>query len=94
MNLSPSVVTGKSIIEFHLDNEQEARVLYDALLPETESVPSDRAEASISVIGPVLRLEVSANDLTALRAAMNSFLSWISACKRTLDSVDSTTQNP
>lgn len=87
MNLKSSAVSGRSTIEFHLDSEEEARLLYDALLPETHSVPSDRAETAIFSTGQILRVEISASDLTALRAAMNSFLSWISACKRTLDSI-------
>jgi tRNA threonylcarbamoyladenosine modification (KEOPS) complex Pcc1 subunit len=87
MSSKSSIVSGKSTVEFHFETEEEAQVLYDALLPETESVPSERADTSLLISGTVLRVEVSARDLTALRAAMNSFLSWISACKRTLDSV-------
>ncbi len=81
-------MTGTSVLEIELDSEQEAKVIYDALLPETQSVPSDRAETSVTVQGSSVRIEIRAGDLTALRAAMNSFLAWVSACKRTLDSLD------
>lgn len=87
MYLNSTELTGTSVLEIELENEQEARVLFDALFPETQSVPSDRAETNVSVDGHLLRIEIRASDLTALRAAMNSFLAWVSACKRTLDSM-------
>jgi tRNA threonylcarbamoyladenosine modification (KEOPS) complex Pcc1 subunit len=93
--MSPSSLSGTSRLRLSLGTNEEAKLLYSALLPETESVPSDRASTTIAVEGSVLVVDIRADDLTALRAAMNSFLSWISACLRTLDSMDSvTTQNP
>jgi tRNA threonylcarbamoyladenosine modification (KEOPS) complex Pcc1 subunit len=93
--LNPSGVAGTSYLRLRLGSDEEAKLLYSALLPETESVPSDRASTTIAVEGSDLVVEIRADDLTALRASMNSFLSWISACMRALDSMDSaTTQNP
>ncbi|MFX1578037.1 MAG: KEOPS complex subunit Pcc1, partial [Promethearchaeota archaeon] len=42
----------------------------------------------VSLRESVLILEVEAEDLTALRAAMNSFIAWVSACVRSLEQVD------
>ncbi|MFW9844672.1 MAG: KEOPS complex subunit Pcc1 [Candidatus Thorarchaeota archaeon] len=81
-------VKGNSILEIPLESERVANILYSALLPETESIPSERANTSISVKGSSLIVEIIANDLTAMRAALNSYVAWISACLQTMDSID------
>ncbi|TFH11493.1 MAG: hypothetical protein E4H14_00660 [Candidatus Thorarchaeota archaeon] len=86
--MTPSDVTGNSILEIPLESEEIAKILYSALLPETESIPSERATTSVSVKGSSLVVEIVANDLTAMRAALNSYVAWISACMRTIDSID------
>jgi tRNA threonylcarbamoyladenosine modification (KEOPS) complex Pcc1 subunit len=88
VKMSQSDVKGNSILEIPLESEQMAKILYSALLPETESIPSERATTSVSVKGSSLIVEIVANDLTAMRAALNSFVAWISACMRTIDSID------
>ncbi|MGY5872832.1 MAG: KEOPS complex subunit Pcc1 [Candidatus Thorarchaeota archaeon] len=86
--MSQSDVKGNSIIEIPVESEKMANILYSALLPETESISSDRATTSVSVKGSSLIVEIDANDLTAMRAALNSFIAWISACMRTMESID------
>ena len=86
--MDPSDVKGNSTLEIPLESEQLANILYTALLPETESIPSDRATTSVSVKGSSLVVEITANDLTAMRAALNSYVAWISACMKTMDSID------
>lgn len=86
--MAQSDVKGNSILEIPLESEELAKILYSALLPETESIPSERATTSISVKGSSLVVEIVANDLTAMRAALNSYVAWISACMRTVDSID------
>jgi len=83
-----SEVTGTSVLEFPLESERVAHILYSALLPETKSIASDRATTKVSVKGSSLIVEIVANDLTAMRAALNSFVAWISACMRTIDSIN------
>ncbi len=86
--MSQSDVKGNSILEIPLESERIAKILYSALLPETESIPSERATTSISVKGSSLIVEIIANDLTAMRAALNSYIAWISACMKTIESID------
>jgi KEOPS complex subunit Pcc1 len=86
--MSQSDVKGISILEIPLESEKMANILYSALSPETESIPSDRATTSVSVKGSSLIVEIDANDLTAMRAALNSYIAWISACMRTMESID------
>ena len=86
--MTPSDVKGNSILEIPLESERMANILYSALLPETESIPSERATTNVSVKGSSLIIEIVANDLTAMRAALNSYVAWISACMRTIDSIN------
>ena len=86
--MTPSDVKGNSMLEIPLESERMANILYSALLPETESIPSERATTSVSVKGSSLIIEIVANDLTAMRAALNSYVAWISACMRTIDSIN------
>ncbi len=88
MKMSQSDVKGNSIIEIPLESERIAKILYSALLPETESIPSERATTTVSVKGSSLFVEIVANDLTAMRAALNSYIAWISACMKTIESID------
>lgn len=81
------LVSGEAVFEIDVESSKMAQILYASLLPETELAPSDRATTEISVKGSSIILKVSAGDLTALRAASNSFLSWISGCVRVIESV-------
>ena len=83
--MSSSLVRGKSRIEIPLDSKKTAELLLAALSPETRSGPSDRATTSISTQDNVLVINIEANDITALRAAMNSYIAWVSACLRTVE---------
>jgi len=86
--LSTTDIKSRSVLEIPVESEQKAMILYSALLPETESIPSDRATSTVTVNGSSLIVEIEANDLTAMRASLNSFVAWISACLRTLDTID------
>jgi tRNA threonylcarbamoyladenosine modification (KEOPS) complex Pcc1 subunit len=86
--MSVTKVKSKTTLEIPLESEQQAGILYSALIPETESAPSDRAKAQVIVDGSSLIIEIEAGDLTATRAALNSFIAWISACIRTIENID------
>jgi len=88
VKMSQSDVKGNSILEIPLESERIAKILYSALLPETKSIPSERATTSVSVKGSALVVEIVASDLTAMRAALNSYIAWISACMKTIESID------
>ncbi len=83
-------LAGHAALKIEVPSENTADILYRALMPETESVPSDRASVIVSISGSSIILEIQAGDLTALRASMNSFLSWISGSLRALVSVQET----
>jgi len=86
--MSLRVVSGRTVIEMDMGSSDMAQTIFSALQPETESVPSERATTTIHADGSKLVIEILAEDLTALRAAMNSFLAWISGAKRALEYVN------
>jgi tRNA threonylcarbamoyladenosine modification (KEOPS) complex Pcc1 subunit len=94
MVMTQNDVEGHSILEIPLESERIASILFSALLPETESIPSDRATTKVYVNGTSLYVEVNASDLTAMRAALNSYIAWISACMRTIGSIDVSDAKP
>lgn len=61
--------------------------IFKALKPETLSLPSRRVAVTIDRSENKLVLEFKAKDLTALRAALNSYLHWFSAIQKTLDAL-------
>ena len=65
----------KAVFTFELGTPQNRAVLA-ALGPEaSRDVP--RATANVSSEGPVLKLEIAAEDSASLRAAVNSYLRWV-----------------
>lgn len=87
-------IDGHSILQIPLESESIAQILFSALLPETESIPSDRATTNVYVRGASLFVEINARDLTAMRAALNSYIAWISACMQTINAIDVSDANP
>ena len=73
------ILSCKSSLMVDVETIDLARILHEALQPETLSVPSDRARATLTAQGNILHIQIDADDLTALRAAMNSYLAWVSA---------------
>lgn len=90
--MNAEIVNGRAVIEIAMESESIAETICAALNPETESAPSERARAAVSVRESDLMIEISAGDLPALRAAMNSYIAWVSACIDTIEAV--TGQNP
>ena len=86
------IANGHVLLQLDLESVEIAQMIQSALKPETESIRSDRAMARVSVKNSTLVITITASDLTALRASMNSYLAWISSCKRTIETV--TGQNP
>lgn len=62
--------------------DEAADAIARALSPETNAseVPKTRAEVSREPGG--IRIRIEADDLAALRAALNSYLRWIDAARK------------
>ena len=90
--MTNDIEKGTATLELDLGSIEVVQMMMSALEPETESVASDRASVQLSAKETVLVIKITAGDLTALRAAMNSYLAWISGSTKTIESV--TGQNP
>ena len=63
------------------------RVLQGALQPEAEKPSSDRSAIEISGEACALRMRLSASDVSAMRAALNSYLRWAEAVISAVETV-------
>ncbi|WP_309492550.1 KEOPS complex subunit Pcc1 [Candidatus Hecatella orcuttiae] len=66
------------LITVSLPSERKARVIYEALKPETGTTPSARSRVKVKVRGKLLVMDFHASGITSLRAAVNSFCRWFS----------------
>jgi KEOPS complex subunit Pcc1 len=62
-------------IEF--DDTKQAYIILKALEPEIISSPSHRASVELKIDGSKLNMNIQAEDVTSLRAAINSYIRWI-----------------
>jgi tRNA threonylcarbamoyladenosine modification (KEOPS) complex Pcc1 subunit len=90
--MNPKLVNGHATIEIELESVDIAKNLFLALKPETKSVPSERAKTQLSLQGNLLVIDIEAEDLTALRAALNSFLAWLSGCRKAIKALNGLSQ--
>jgi len=86
--MNPKIVNGHAIVEIELESAEVAKTLFSALNPETKSVPSERADTKLNLNDNLLIIDIQAEDLTALRAALNSFLAWLSGCRKAIKAVN------
>ena len=73
-------------IEIDFSIPRIGRIIAEAIRPELEESLSDRSNVKLTVEseGKII-LHISAVDTSALRAALNSYLRWISAITKTLN---------
>jgi KEOPS complex subunit Pcc1 len=74
-------------IQIGLPSSRLADTIHNSLLPETRQTPRFRSRTTIGRKGAVLRLNIKADDIVALRAASNTFLRFISVAMKTLNVV-------
>ena len=74
-------------IDIGLPSPKLADTIYASLVPETRQPPGFRSNTIVSRKGSVLRLNIKAADIVALRAAANSFLRFVSVAMKTLNVV-------
>ena len=72
-------MTGRAsaVIRLTLPSEREADMILRALRPETESSATHRSKVQVTSEGRNLELFFESTDTTALRASVNSYLSWL-----------------
>ncbi len=73
----------EAVLSFEYPGEPRARVVVAALAPEVGDLDETRSTAAITRDGDVVSVRVLADDLVALRAAVNSWSRLVTAAERT-----------
>ena len=82
-----SEMSVNAVVTIILDNDllESARL---ALEPEAKTPSSDRSNTVITVSGNQLVLTTDADDVSALRANLNSYLRWVEGIQGIVDNLD------
>jgi len=75
-------VKNECLIKLDFDDDFVAKLMFKALGPEASSVLFERVKVFLSLEGCSLLVALSASDTVALRAAINSWLRWISTLEK------------
>jgi len=79
----------RAFIKVQLPSEEMAKIVFEALNPETMSSPTPRSKVEIAIEGKRIMLTINARDTTALRAAVNAYLRWINSIRKVLEMLQS-----
>jgi len=71
-------------ITIEFNSSETAKTLYKALLPETMSAPTFKTKVNIVFLEQKIKITIEADTTSSLRAALNSYLSWISSILKLL----------
>jgi len=74
-----------ALIKLEFPSEKETQVILEALKPEAESPATPRSNVRIRREASTLILSFEAKDTAALRASLNSYLSWLYMLKNIHD---------
>jgi KEOPS complex subunit Pcc1 len=77
----------KAEVRLPLSSEKQLAALVNALKPEIARQVGVRSKASLAVDGLTLVLCVEAEDIVALRAALNAYLRWINSTQNVLETL-------
>ncbi len=75
----------EGVIELSFPDEETARIVYESVLYEHESVPYRRSRIEFLREGNRIIIRFLARDNSALRGTLNSYLRWI---KVAMDSIE------
>ncbi|MEM2083329.1 MAG: KEOPS complex subunit Pcc1 [Nitrososphaerota archaeon] len=77
----------KAKIIFNI-SEKEASIILKSLLPEIKNPATNRSKIDLLIRDGKLLMNVEAKDMTALRAALNSYVRWINMIIETLGVIE------
>lgn len=80
----------KSTIKIDLEDNKKAKLVYDALNIEFQSLSGNRASMDILLDNSIINIVIDANDTTAFRASINSAIKWMNLSMNILN----LTENP
>jgi KEOPS complex subunit Pcc1 len=79
----------KAVIQLELPSENFAAIVMRALQPETKRRITSRSRVALQYKGSRLIIKAEANDTSALRASLNSYLRWIGLVRDTIETAES-----
>ncbi|MEX0568295.1 MAG: KEOPS complex subunit Pcc1 [Candidatus Njordarchaeota archaeon] len=79
---------GRIEICIEFGDERHCNIFFKALKPETINPPSYRSNVKIIAEDGSLKIEICSKDLVSLRAAINSYLRWISLILATIEEIE------
>jgi KEOPS complex subunit Pcc1 len=68
-------VKSNMVVEF--ESENQAKIVYDAIILEFETAPDFRSSMTIELDGCDIIIDIDAQDATSFRASVNSAIKWI-----------------
>ncbi|WP_049922996.1 KEOPS complex subunit Pcc1 [Halopiger djelfimassiliensis] len=72
-------------LEFDYETASRARLVAESVAREIGEIDDDRSRTTIERDGSLVRVEIDAADVIALRAALNTWFSLIDVAERTAD---------
>ncbi|QLG47404.1 KEOPS complex subunit Pcc1 [Natrinema halophilum] len=72
-------------LEFDFDSESRAQLVTESVARETGEIDDDRSRTSLDRDGRQLVIEIDADDIVALRAALNTWFSLVDVAERIAD---------
>lgn len=73
----------ETVLECSYDDESLARIVERSVAREVGEIDDERSETTVARDGTTVRFDVAARDLTALRAATNTWLRLAMVAERT-----------
>ena len=77
MNSKSPLESVKSDIAIEFENPKQAKIIYDSIILEFETVPNYRSSMSLNLDGSKFLIKIDAEDSTSFRASVNSAIKWI-----------------
>jgi KEOPS complex subunit Pcc1 len=71
------VKKASAVVRLRFPSEEETRIVYDALNPETAASSARRSKVQVTQERRDLTLLFESKDTVALRASINSYLTWL-----------------
>lgn len=65
------------VVRLNFPSKRRLEIMLGALQPETKTPASFRSRVNVEGVGTTLTLSFEASDISALRAAVNSYLRWV-----------------
>ncbi len=75
-------------IEFKFSDQEVSSSIFNSVLPEHQTVPYERSKVTFNRDGSELLLTIKAQDLSALRGTVSSYLRWISTSRKLINNME------